>query len=76
MRKRRLGKSGMVVSEIGMGTMTFGSQTDEKESFRIMDKALDAGIDFFDTAEIYPVPPDEKYVHRTEEIVGKWLSEK
>ncbi|MBE7413197.1 MAG: aldo/keto reductase [Leptospiraceae bacterium] len=76
MRKRRLGKSGIMVSEIGMGTMTFGSQTEEKESFRIMDKAFDAGIDFFDTAEIYPVPPDEKYVHRTEEIVGKWLSEK
>lgn len=76
MKKRRLGKTGMVVSEICMGTMTFGSSCDEGESNRIMDRALDAGIDFFDTAEIYPVPPDKKWVHRTEEIVGKWLSGK
>jgi aryl-alcohol dehydrogenase-like predicted oxidoreductase len=76
MKKRRLGKSGMVVSEIGMGTMTFGSSCDESNSFRIMDKAFDSGIDFYDTAEIYPVPPDEKWVHRTEEIVGKWLKSK
>lgn len=76
MKKRRLGKSGMVVSEIGMGTMTFGSSCDEQNSFKIMDKAYDSGIDFFDTAEIYPVPPDAKWVHKTEEIVGKWLKTK
>lgn len=63
----------MVISEIGLGTMTFGSSCDEATAFKIMDRAYDAGIDFFDTAEIYPVPPDEKYVHKTEEIVGKWL---
>lgn len=73
MESRRLGKSGIVVSEICLGTMTFGSQLDEKASFEIMDYAVDHGIDFFDTAEIYPVPPEEKYVHRTEEIIGKWL---
>ncbi|HMV77038.1 MAG TPA: aldo/keto reductase [Leptospiraceae bacterium] len=73
MKKRRLGKSGIVVSEIGMGTMTFGSTCDEPTAFKVMDKALDAGVDFFDTAEVYPVPPDEKYVFKTEEIVGKWL---
>ncbi|MDX1957241.1 MAG: aldo/keto reductase [Leptospiraceae bacterium] len=76
MKKRRIGKSGMVVSEIGLGTMTFGSTADEATSFKIMDKAFDEGIDFFDTAEVYPVPPDEKYVHKTEEIVGKWLKTK
>jgi aryl-alcohol dehydrogenase-like predicted oxidoreductase len=76
MKKRRIGKTGMVVSEIGLGTMTFGSTADEQTSFKIMDKAFDEGIDFFDTAEVYPVPPDEKYVHRTEEIVGKWLKTK
>lgn len=66
----------MVVSEICMGTMTFGSSCDEREGRRIMDRAFDAGIDFYDTAEIYPVPPDAKYVHRTEEIVGNWLTGK
>lgn len=76
MKKRRIGKSGMVVSEICMGTMTFGSSSDEKEAFRILDKAYDAGIDFFDTAEVYPVPPDIKYVHETEKIVGKWMKTK
>lgn len=73
MRKNRLGKSGIVVSEICMGTMTFGNQSDEAESFRIMDMAFEAGVDFYDTAEMYPVPPDAKYIGRTEEIVGRWL---
>lgn len=66
----------MVVSEICLGTMTFGSQLDERESFAIMDEAYEAGIDFFDTAEIYPVPPKAEWVNRTEEIVGKWLKGK
>jgi aryl-alcohol dehydrogenase-like predicted oxidoreductase len=73
MKKRRLGRSGMVVSEICLGTMMFGSTLGEKESFAVMDHALENGIDFFDTAEVYPVPPLAKYVNRTEEIVGKWL---
>ncbi|MEM1154443.1 MAG: aldo/keto reductase [Pseudomonadota bacterium] len=76
MQKNRLGKSSIVVSDICMGTMTFGSQTDEAESFRIMDMAHDAGIDFFDTAEMYPVPPDAKYAGETESIVGRWLKTK
>ena len=54
----------------------FGSQNTEAEAFEIMDRAYDAGIDFFDTAELYPVPPDAKWVHRCEEIVGKWLKTK
>lgn len=76
MEQRRLGKSGIVVSEICMGTMTFGSQLDEKASFEVMNYAYENGIDFFDTAEIYPVPPKAEWVHRTEEIVGKWLQGK
>ncbi|EQA73190.1 oxidoreductase, aldo/keto reductase family protein [Leptospira noguchii serovar Panama str. CZ214] len=76
LKKRRLGKSGMVVSEICMGTMTFGSTCDETEAFRILDRAYDAGIDFYDTAEVYPVPPDVSYVHETEKIFGKWLKTK
>jgi aryl-alcohol dehydrogenase-like predicted oxidoreductase len=76
LNKRRLGKSSLVVSDICMGTMTFGNQADEKESFRIMDMAFDAGVDFYDTAEMYPVPPDKKYQGLTEEIVGRWLKTK
>ncbi len=76
MNKRRLGRSGIVVSDICMGTMTFGNQADEKTSFRIMDMAYDAGVDFYDTAEMYPVPPDAKYVGATEEIVGRWMKTK
>ncbi len=62
-----------MVSDICMGTMTFGNQCDEAEAFRIMDMACDAGVNFFDTAEMYPVPPDARYVGLTEEIVGRWL---
>jgi aryl-alcohol dehydrogenase-like predicted oxidoreductase len=73
MQFKRLGRSPIVVSKICMGTMVFGSQTDEATAFRILDKSLDAGINFFDTAENYPVPPDEKWAGRTEEIVGRWM---
>ncbi len=76
MQHRRLGKSAIVVSDICMGTMTFGSQVDEATSLRILDQCYDQGINFYDTAEGYPVPPDPKWVGRTEEIVGKWLKTK
>ena len=76
MQRKRLGRSAIVVSKICMGTMTFGSQADEAASLRILDKAFDAGIDFYDTAENYPVPPDETWAGRTEEIVGRWLKTK
>lgn len=76
MQRRRLGKSAIVVSDICMGTMTFGSQADEAEAHRVLDACFDAGIDFYDTAEGYPVPPDVKWVGRTEEIVGRWLKTK
>ena len=76
MNRNRLGKSAIVVSDICMGTMTFGNQADEKTAFRIMDMAYDAGVDFYDTAEMYPVPPDIKYVGATEEIVGRWMKTK
>lgn len=76
MKKNRLGYSGIVVSDMCLGTMTFGSSCDEAAAFRIMDGAVDAGIDFFDTAEIYPVPPKTEWVHETEAIVGRWLKTK
>ncbi|MFZ4594821.1 MAG: aldo/keto reductase [Verrucomicrobiaceae bacterium] len=73
MNRKRLGRSGLVVTDICMGTMTFGLQADEQTSFAIMDRAVDAGIDFFDTAEMYPVPPSAETFGITEQIVGKWL---
>ena len=76
MQTHRLGKSPIVVSKICMGTMTFGAQADEKMSHRILDMSLDAGINFFDTAENYPVPPKEEWAGTTEEIVGRWLKTK
>ncbi len=76
MQRNRLGRSGIVVSDICMGTMTFGTSADEKTAFEILDRSFDAGINFFDTAENYPVPPDAKYAGLTEEIVGRWMKTK
>ncbi len=76
MQHKRLGKSGISVSKICMGTMTFGSGADEAMAHRILDQSLDAGINFFDTAENYPVPPKEEWAGRTEEIVGRWMKTK
>lgn len=76
MEYRYIGKSGLRVTPICLGTMTFGTQASKSEAFRIMDKAYDRGINFFDTAELYPVPPDKKLVGLTEEIVGAWMQSK
>jgi aryl-alcohol dehydrogenase-like predicted oxidoreductase len=76
MEARRLGRSPIYVSDICMGTMTFGNQADEAMAHRILDMSYDVGINFFDTAEGYPVPPDVKYVGLTEEIVGRWMKTK
>ena len=76
MKKNGLGRSGIVVPDICRGTMTFGAQADEKTAFAILDKAFDAGIDFFDAAETYPVPPKPEYAGTTEEIVGRWMKTK
>ena len=73
MQRRRLGGSGVVVTDICMGTMTFGSQCDEPLSHAICDRAWDAGIDFFDAAELYPVPPNAETYGITEEIFGRWM---
>jgi aryl-alcohol dehydrogenase-like predicted oxidoreductase len=76
MQYRYIGKTGLRVTPICLGTMSFGSWSDEVESFKIMDKAYDRGINFFDTAELYPVPPDVKHAGITETIIGKWLKGK
>jgi len=73
MNYRYIGRSGLRVSPICMGTMSFGSWSDEKEGLRILDKAYERGINFFDTAEVYPVPPTPDTIGMTETIVGKWL---
>ena len=76
MQYRYIGKTGLRVTPICLGTMGFGSWSDEKESFKIMDKAYERGINFFDTAELYPVPPKKEYAGATESIIGKWLKTK
>ena len=76
MKTKRMGRTGLKVSEICLGTMTFGRQCDEALSFSIMDTAVEAGVDFFDSADVYPVGGDASTVGRTEEIVGKWLKGK
>src|SRR5215210_3352819 len=76
MKIRRLGRTGLKVSEVCLGTMTFGYQCDEKISFAIMDKAAEKGVTFLDTADVYPVTPSLETAGRTEEIVGKWLKGK
>ncbi|QWU17513.1 Predicted oxidoreductase [Paenibacillus sophorae] len=72
MQYTKLGKSGMKVSRLCLGTMNFGPLTDEKEAFRIMDTALDAGINFFDTANVYG---GRESSGLTESIIGRWFKQ-
>ncbi|MBT2657135.1 aldo/keto reductase [Bacillus sp. ISL-18] len=67
-----LGRTGLKVSRLCLGTMNFGVDTEEKEAFRIMDAALDAGINFFDTANVYGWGEN---AGRTEEIIGRWFAQ-
>jgi aryl-alcohol dehydrogenase-like predicted oxidoreductase len=69
----RLGRTGLRVSRLALGTMTFGLQTDEAVSHRILDKAAQGGINFIDTADAYPLGGTVETTGRTEEIVGRWL---
>lgn len=74
--KIQFGRTGLKVSRLALGTMTFGLQTDEALAGRILDKAADAGINFLDTADVYPLGGTPDTVGRTEEIVGRWLTGK
>ena len=76
MEYRYIGKSGLRVSPICMGTMGFGTWSDKEESFKILNTAYDRGINFYDTAEIYPVPPTLELVGVTEFIFGEWIKTK
>lgn len=71
MKYTYLGRTGLKVSRLCLGTMNFGSYTEEKDAFRIMDKALDLGINFFDTANGY----GGEQRGRTEEIIGRWFAQ-
>jgi aryl-alcohol dehydrogenase-like predicted oxidoreductase len=72
----RLGRTGLTVSRLALGTMTFGLQTDEAVSFQVLDKATEAGINFLDTADVYPLGGTVETTGRTEEIIGRWLQSK
>jgi aryl-alcohol dehydrogenase-like predicted oxidoreductase len=76
MQFKRFGRTGLTVSRLCLGTGTFGKQTDEKESFRILDVAAQAGVNFIDTADMYPAGADAKGLGRSEEITGRWLKGK
>lgn len=71
-----LGRSGLRVSRLCLGTMIFGTQLEQDAAFAVMDRALELGIDFIDVADVYPVPPNPKLWGRTEEIVGQWLDDR
>ena len=74
MRRVRLGQSDLAVSDICLGTMTWGTQNSEAEGHAQMDRALAAGVNFLDTAEMYPVNPVRaETIGRTEEIIGRWI---
>ena len=73
MRHVPLGRTGLKVSSLCLGTMTFGLQCDQETSFAIMDRAAEGGITFFDTADVYPIGGTAETVGRTEDIVGAWL---
>ncbi len=74
MKPVRLGRTGLHVSPLCLGTMTFGVQADEAESHRILDTAFDAGVTFIDTADMYPLGHDGELAGQTKEIIGRWLA--
>ena len=73
MKIKNLGRTGLKVSEVCLGTMTFANQCDEAASFEIMDVANAAGVNFFDTADVYPLGGGLEKVGQTEVIVGNWI---
>src|SRR4051812_13914473 len=73
MQYSKLGRTDLSVSRVCLGTMTWGRQNTEAEGFAQMDYALDQGVNFFDTAEMYPTPPNAETQGRTEAIIGTWM---
>ena len=73
MNFKKLGNTELKVSTICLGTMTWGEQNTQEEGFKQMDYALEKGVNFFDTAELYAIPPKAKTYGKTEEIIGNWF---
>ncbi len=73
MNYKNLGNTDLKVSTICLGTMTYGEQNTEKEGFDQMDFALDNGVNFWDTAELYSVPPRAETFGDTEVVIGNWF---
>ena len=73
MNYKKLGNTSLDVSTICLGTMTWGEQNTQEEGFDQMDYALDQGVNFWDTAELYAIPPKKETYGKTEEIIGNWL---
>ena len=73
MNYKKLGNTDLKVSTICLGTMTYGEQNTQDEGFEQMDYSLDQGVNFWDTAELYSVPPKEETFGLTEKIIGKWF---
>ena len=76
MKFKKLGNTDLEVSLICLGTMTWGTQNSEKDAFEQMDYSISKGINFFDTAELYSVPPTADSFGKTEEIIGNWFKER
>ena len=76
MQKRKLGNTNLSVSLICLGTMTWGTQNSEKDAFGQMDYSIDQGINFFDTAELYSVPPTKDSYGKTEIMIGNWFEKR
>ncbi|MEO9339039.1 aldo/keto reductase [Mesorhizobium sp. SB112] len=73
MQKRRLGRTDLSVSKICLGTMTWGQQNTEEEAHAQLDLAFSSGVNFLDTAELYPIPPKAETQGRTETYIGNWM---
>ena len=76
MKFKKLGNTNLDVSLICLGTMTYGEQNTQEEGFEQMDYAVENGINFFDTSELYAIPPKEKTYGKTEEIIGNWFQKR
>ena len=76
MQFKPLADTGILVPEICLGTMTFGEQNTQAEAFEQLDYALAQGINFWDTAEMYPVPPKHETQGATESIIGQWIAQR
>ena len=76
MKFKKLGNTNLDVSLICLGTMTYGEQNTQEEGFEQMDYAVENGINFFDTSELYAIPPKDKTYGKTEEIIGNWFQKR